>query len=245
MTRDISPDIGKIRLLLTEPHDCSYLDNHLATTAFVDPEIEIDAELYGRMSAMGFRRSGLYLYSPLCSACNACVPARIPVNQFRSSRSQKRCLKRNEDIAVKQVRNISFDQHYPIYDRYISGRHFEGDMFPPSQEQFEQFLGNAWDCSRFLEFSIDEQLIGCAVVDQLPNALSAIYTYFDPHYAERSLGTLAVLLQIQLAQQMGLEHLYLGYWIADCQKMNYKTKYQPLELLQENTWRLSALRALI
>ena len=117
MTRDISPDIGKIRLLLTEPHDCSYLDNRQATTAFVDPEIEIDGALYGRMSDMGFRRSGLYLYSPLCSACNACVPARIPVDIFRPSRSQKRCLKRNSDITVRQVKNISFDEHYTVYDR--------------------------------------------------------------------------------------------------------------------------------
>jgi arginine-tRNA-protein transferase len=239
MTRDISPDIGKIRLLLTEPHDCSYLDNQQATTAFVDPETEIDAQLYGRMSAMGFRRSGLYLYSPLCSACNACVPARIPVMDFRPSRSQKRCLKRNGDIVVKQVKHISFDQHYPIYDRYICARHHQGDMFPPSREQFEQFLGNAWDCTRFLEFRIGKQLIGCAVVDHLPAALSAIYTYFDPEYAERSLGTLAVLLQIQLAQQLELEYLYLGYWIADCQKMNYKTHYRPLQLLWENTWQLA------
>ena len=239
MTRDISPDIGKIRLLLTEPHDCSYLDNRQATTAFVDPEIEIDDALYGRMSDMGFRRSGLYLYSPLCSACNACVPARIPVDIFRPSRSQKRCLKRNSDITVRQVKNISFDEHYPVYDRYISGRHYQGDMFPPSRDQFEQFLGNAWDCTNFLELCIDGELIGCAVVDVLPNALSAIYTYFDPDYTARSLGTLAVLFQIQLAQHMGLGYLYLGYWIEDCQKMSYKTNYKPLELLQENTWRLS------
>jgi arginine-tRNA-protein transferase len=188
---------------------------------------------------MGFRRSGLYLYSPLCSACNACVPARIPVMDFRPSRSQKRCLKRNGDIVVKQVKHISFDQHYPIYDRYICARHHQGDMFPPSREQFEQFLGNAWDCTRFLEFRIGKQLIGCAVVDHLPAALSAIYTYFDPEYAERSLGTLAVLLQIQLAQQLELEYLYLGYWIADCQKMNYKTHYRPLQLLRENIWQLA------
>jgi arginine-tRNA-protein transferase len=111
-------------------------------------------------------------------------------------------------------------------------------MFPPSRDQFEQFLGNAWDCTRFLEFRIKGQLIGCAVVDQLPDALSAIYTYFDPDYAERSPGTFAVLLQIQLAQEMGLDHVYLGYWIADCQKMSYKTNYQPLEVLEQNTWRV-------
>ena len=239
MTRDISPDISKIRLLLTEPHECSYLEGRQATTAFVDPDISVDTELYGRMSAMGFRRSGTYLYSPMCGSCNACVPARISVDLFVRNRSQKRCWKRNSDVQVNQKDAIDLDEHYPIYDRYISARHQDGDMYPPSREQFEQFLGTAWDCTNFLEFRVGGKLIGCAVMDVLPNALSAIYTYFDHEESVRSLGTLAVLFQISLAQQLGMKSLYLGYWIEDCQKMSYKTNYQPLELLQENTWQMS------
>ena len=111
-------------------------------------------------------------------------------------------------------------------------------MFPPTRDQFEQFLGNAWDCTCFLEFRENGELIGCAVVDVLPDALSAIYTYFHPDYSTRSLGTLAVLFQIELAQKLNMTYLYLGYWVAGCQKMEYKTNYKPLELLQENTWRL-------
>ncbi len=239
MTRDISPDIGKIRLLLTEPHACSYLEGRQATTAFVDPDAAIDTALYAQLSTVGFRRSGPYLYSPLCKECKACIPARIPVNLFVASRSQKRCLKRNSDIVVSLVDSICLTEHYPIYEAYISGRHYEGDMFPPTSQQFEQFLGNAWDCTRFLEFRLDGALIGCAVVDWLPDALSAIYTYFLPEHASRSLGTLAVLLQIQLATKSSLAYLYLGYWITDCQKMSYKANYRPLEILSENTWQLS------
>ena len=238
MTRDISPDIGKIRLLLTEPHECSYLEQRQSTTAFVDPDIAISSELYGRMSAMGFRRSGPYLYSPFCTDCKSCIPARIPVEAFVPSRSQKRCLKRNQDVQVKQVSTLDFDEHYPVYDRYIRARHYQGDMFPPSRTQFEQFLGNAWECTGFLELRVDGELIGCAVVDSLPNALSAIYTYFEPDQSARGLGNLAVLLQINLAQELAMDYLYLGYWISDCRKMSYKTNYSPLELLQENTWRL-------
>lgn len=238
MTRDISPDVGKIRLLLTEPHPCSYLEDRSATTAFVDPDLEIDTELYARMSAMGFRRSGPYLYSPYCNSCNACVPARIPVLDFTPNRSQKRCWKRNRDIEVAQVESIDFAEHYPVYEAYISRRHHTGDMYPPSQAQFEQFLGNSWDCTNFLEFRVNDRLIGCAVIDVLPKALSAIYTYFDPGESARSLGTLAVLFQVKLAQRLSMDYLYLGYWVSDCQKMNYKTNYQPLELLQENSWSL-------
>lgn len=238
MTRDISPDVGKIRLLLTEPHPCSYLEGRSSTTAFVDPDLEIDAALYGRMSAMGFRRSGPYLYTPYCNNCHACVPARIPVMDFVANRAQKRCWKRNRDIEVAQVDSIDFAEHYPVYDAYISDRHRSGDMYPPTQDQFEQFLGNTWDCTNFLEFREDGRLIGCAVVDVLPDSLSAIYTYFDPEESKRSLGTLAVLFQVKLAQKLAMDYLYLGYWVSDCQKMNYKTNYHPLELLQDNSWSL-------
>jgi len=79
MTRDISPDIGTIRLCLTEAHECSYLPGEQSTTAFVDPNRRIDLELYSRMTTLGFRRSGPYLYAPKCGSCSACVPARIPV----------------------------------------------------------------------------------------------------------------------------------------------------------------------
>jgi arginine-tRNA-protein transferase len=99
-------------------------------------------------------------------------------------------------------------------------------------------LGNSWDCTNFLEFRVNDRLIGCAVIDVLPKALSAIYTYFDPGESARSLGTLAVLFQVKLAQRLSMDYLYLGYWVSDCQKMNYKTNYQPLELLQENSWSL-------
>ena len=238
MTIDIAPELKSIRLRLTEPQACSYLDDRIATTGFVDPNIAVDNQLYGRLSAMGFRRSGNHLYTPLCGGCNACVSARIPVASFSPNRSQKRCSKGNADVAIRHTSSIDFDEHYPVYHEYICDRHENGDMYPPSREQFDQFLGSVRDCTTFLEFRVANRLIGCAVVDVLPNALSAIYTYFDPACSSRSLGTLAVLRQVALAQELGLKYLYLGYWIADCQKMRYKTNYRPLELLRENAWQI-------
>ncbi|MGB1402315.1 MAG: arginyltransferase [Porticoccaceae bacterium] len=238
MNRDATEKIDQIKLLLTEPHECSYLSQQQAITGFVDPELTINNALYGRLTALGFRRSGPYLYSPFCSSCQACIPARIPVIDFQPNRSQKRCLKRNADLQVVEVDCIDFDEHYPLYEDYIINRHQDGDMYPPSKDQFKQFLGSNWDCSRFLELRADNKLLGCAVVDHLPHALSAIYTYFNPLESVRGLGTLAVLLQIDLAQSLNMDYLYLGYWIADCEKMRYKTNYRPIELLQEKTWRL-------
>jgi arginyl-tRNA--protein-N-Asp/Glu arginylyltransferase len=239
MSRDISADMQRIKLFQTEPHACSYLPGRDSTTAFVDPEMSVDPEIYERLSMVGFRRSGSYLYTPMCTACRACVPARLPVAQFRPTRAQKRCLKRNVDLKVAQCDSIDLEKHYPLYAKYISERHAGGDMSPPTKLQFEQFLGEAWECTQYLEFYLDDELIGCAVVDVLPDSLSAIYTYFDPAHDRRGLGNLAVLLQIQMAARMDKRYVYLGYWIEDCQKMNYKKQYQPIELLQENSWQLS------
>ncbi len=76
------------------------------------------------------------------------------------------------------------------------------------------------------------------VCDKLDDGLSAVYTYFDPDYPKRSLGVFGILSQIQLAQELNLKYLYLGYWIKESQKMAYKSEYRPLELLVEKRWRL-------
>ncbi len=239
MTRDISPDIGRVRLLLTEPHDCSYLEGRRSTTAFVDPRLRIDTQLYSQMTAMGFRRSGAFLYAPKCAQCSACVAARVPVAQFKRNRSQRRCWSKNNDITVDELNIINPGEHFPLYARYINARHRDGDMYPPSRKQFEEFLVKPWESTVFLEFRLADMLIGCAVVDSLNNGLSAIYTYFDPAYADRSLGNWAILYQISMAQRLGLDYLYLGFWIADCAKMKYKANYRPLELYRENNWQLA------
>ena len=239
MSTDQSGPIQQIKLLKTAPHACSYLNGREASTAFVDPELEIDSDLYARLSENGFRRSGPYIYTPMCGDCVACVSARIPVDLFAHSRSQRRCVKANSDLKVICVNSIDITEHYTVYADYINQRHADGDMYPPTTEQFVDFLGTAWDCTQFVEFRVDTKLIGCAIIDVLPDAISAIYTYFDPDEERRGLGKFAVLYQIAMAKELALSHVYLGYWIEDCKKMSYKRQYQPIELLQENTWKLT------
>ena len=229
-------NLSSIRLFATHPHDCSYLPGEEATTVFVDPATEIDAELYSRLSELGFRRSGRHLYRPRCESCQACVPARIPVADFKPDRRQKRCLKRNQDLVVCEVGNIASDEHYQLYEAYINGRHADGDMYPPSREQFDSFLTNEWGVTRFLEFRLEGKLLAVAVTDQLDNGLSAVYTFYDPEQTRRSLGVFAVLHQVQRAYAAGLPAVYLGYWIKQCHKMAYKIDYRPLDLLVQNHW---------
>lgn len=225
-----------IKLFATQPHGCSYLPEQEAKTIFIDPELEVDQNIYTQLSDSGFRRSGASLYRPHCGDCQACISVRVPVAEFKPTRNQKRCLKRNSDVEVTAVTNIDSDEHYQVYEQYINNRHSDGDMYPATREQYQGFLTSEWGCTRYLEMRVEGKLIGVAVSDQLDNALSAIYTFFDYREDKRSLGRFAVLHQIERAKQLGIDFLYLGYWIKQCEKMSYKTQYRPIELLIEQQW---------
>jgi len=236
----VTSSLRDLKVYTTYPHSCSYLEDQEATTLFIDPRQEVDQHLYSSLSNLGFRRSGNHVYRPHCSQCNACIPARIPVQQFQPSRSQRRTLKRNRDLNVERTLDIRDDQAYRLYQRYIEQRHADGDMYPPDREQYESFLNNAWDCTRYYRFYEHQQLLAIAVVDVMTDGLSAIYTFFDPAAAKRGLGSFAILWQVEQAREMGLHYLYLGYWISGCRKMAYKADYQPLELYRNSRWLLDS-----
>lgn len=221
----------------TPEHPCSYLTGRQATTMFVDPRARVDKHLYSQLTELGFRRSGSHYYRPHCRGCDACIPVRIPVQQFRPNRSQRRAWRDNHDIQCHMT-PVSFrEECYQLYDRYIRERHADGDMFPPSREQFSSFLVEGTPDGFFLEMRRGQKLVGMAVVDVLNDGLSAIYTLFDPDEERRGLGTLALLWQIEEAQRRQLQHVYLGYWIRQCRKMSYKTRFRPIEQLVDGHWR--------
>tara|TARA_R110001599_G_scaffold353866_1_gene600917 strand:+ start:40805 stop:41503 length:699 start_codon:yes stop_codon:yes gene_type:complete len=225
-----------LKVYTTYPHSCSYLEDQEATTLFVDPRQAVDKALYSKLSLLGFRRSGSHIYRPHCSHCEACVPARIPVTQFEPRRGQTRTWKRNQDLRVRRSDHLRDEDAFQLYCRYIELRHYDGDMYPPDREQYESFLNDAWDCTHYYRFYDGSTLVALAVVDELQDGMSAIYTFFDPDADKRSLGTFAILWQIERVRALGLEYLYLGYWIRDCKKMAYKSEFRPLELYVKNRW---------
>jgi arginine-tRNA-protein transferase len=225
-----------LKVYTTYPHSCSYLEKQEATTLFVDPRQRVDQALYSNLSALGFRRSGSHIYRPHCTHCEACVPARIPVALFEPKRSQQRTLKRNQDLVVERTDDIRDETAFELYRRYIDLRHADGDMYPPDREQYESFLNNAWDCTRYYRFYDRGELIALSVVDELLDGLSAIYTFFEPAAQKRSLGNYAILWQIEQARKKQMDYLYLGYWIRECQKMAYKSHYRPLEVYLNGRW---------
>lgn len=229
-------ELARLKFYATQPHACSYLPNEQATTLFLDPSQPMNGQIYAELSELGFRRSGDHLYRPHCQLCKACVPARIPVARFRPSRKQTRVLKRNLDIKVTRCDPGFTEERYQLYARYISERHADGDMFPPSRGQFSTFLVSRLPYAFFYEMRVEDRLIGIAVTDVLPNGMSAVYTFYDPSEERRSLGVFGILWQVAETRRLGLDAVYLGYWIKGCRKMSYKTEYRPIELFVNQRW---------
>lgn len=230
-------DNDELRLMtLIEPQTCGYLPGEQSNSVFIDTQTPPTWHQYSNLSRMGFRRSGSHFYRPHCPSCNACTPCRVDVKHFNWRRRFKRIALRNTDLQATFIKPVTDAEHYNLYAHYIEARHSDGEMYPPSQEQFRDFIARDTGFSWFLDIRQDGKLLATSLVDVLDDGLSAIYTFFDPAESERSLGVFAVLQQILKAEEQKLPYLYLGYWISEHKKMGYKSIYQPLELFLHDQW---------
>ncbi len=228
----------QLSFFITPPHKCPYLTEKTSKTIFLSPEIASDNLLYTALINQGFRRSGEHIYRPNCESCSACLSVRIPVFEYKNTRSNRRILNKAKRFRYS-VEPANFNQkHYLLFDRYISQRHQDGDMFPTSPRQFKDFLLCDWLEVNYLNiFDIKTgALIGTCVYDIVNDGFSAIYTFFDPDYEKFSIGKLAILKLMELVRQAKLPFLYLGYWIKGCQKMSYKGDFRPIEYFTQNHW---------
>lgn len=225
------------RLFLTLPHTCGYFGERNTQNLVIDPAAPHLDLLYPAALANGFRRAGNHLYRPRCPTCHACVPCRIPVNDFQPDRSQRRCLAGNAGLAIVDSEPGYTDERFDLYQRYLHGRHLGGGMDDADADDFEQFLYAPWSNTRFIEMRAGQTLLGVAVTDQCTDSLSAVYTFFDPREQRRGLGTRAILAQIDMARRTRRSYLYLGFWIHGHPKMDYKRRFRPLEILKQGQWR--------
>ena len=231
-------DTDNVRMFRTGTHACGYWADREARDLVLDPRDPRLPQLYPMALDWGFRRSGDIVYRPSCAGCQACVAVRVPVATFRPDRSQRRCLKRNADVDARIVAPLRTAEHLALYRKYLTTRHRGGGMDDHGAPEFEQFLIGSWNQGRFLELREhgSHRLLAVAVTDLVDGALSAVYTFYDPDQAERGLGTLAVLKQLEWAARDRRSHLYLGYWIAGHAKMDYKRRFQPLEGFNGRGW---------
>ena len=226
----------RIKLYQGSVNDCSYLDDRKAINIYADPHHPHPRAVYNQLIKRGFRRSGEYVYRPGCNDCSACVPVRIRAQEFTPRRTDKRNLKANLDLKVDYTPARYTDEYFSLYRRYLDTRHPGGGMDEPEPEDFERFLLNPWGETVFVEIRANNVLVGIAVTDATSDGLSAVYTFFDPDYANRALGKYCIIQQIELCNVMNLPYLYLGYWVDGCRKMQYKTDFKPQEHFDGQRW---------
>lgn len=228
--------LATLHFYLTAPYPCSYLPELQARSQVAAPGSLVTPQIYSELIQHGFRRSGTYTYRPRCDTCQACVPLRVLAQDFQPTRSQRRTAKRLADMQVSLHELQDKPEYYALYQRYQRARHKDGGMDNDDRESYSNFLLQSHVDTLLVEFREQDILRMVSVIDVLADGLSSVYTFFEPDLPQRGYGVYNVLWQIDLCRHLGLDHVYLGYWIAASAKMSYKTKYQPAQGLINGVW---------
>ncbi len=215
---------------------CSYLDGYKTRMEYKYIE-NATSELNQALVERGWRRFGHYYSRPQCSHCKACLSLRIDVQNYRFSHSAKRAFKKAEGIRyVIQMPSIS-NEHLELYDKYHrfmeQKRGWQYYYLKP-QSYHELYVSGAQDFGKEVLYFYEDKLIGVDLIDFLDDGISSIYFYYDPDFAHLSLGRLSIYEQLILAKEYGLEWIYLGYYVENCQSLKYKGTYHPYQILQGN-----------
>jgi leucyl-tRNA---protein transferase len=232
----------KLQFYVTTPYACGYIAKNLAQSLIAAPHHLVNADVYSELITQGFRRSGKFAYRPHCEHCNKCIPVRIVLDQFIPRRSQKRAYKYHQDLTATLL-PLGFDEaHFRLYAAYQALRHTAEDDIQQKAvgneaEQYKQFLCQSNVDSVMIEFrDAYNQIRIVSVVDKLKDGHSAVYTFYDAAEPKASYGTYAIMWLIDWTKSLNLPYLYLGYWIAESQKMAYKEKFNLQEQLIDGEW---------
>jgi len=223
-------------LQLAPDHSCMYLPGKTSRVRAILAH-RIPPALYHQFMDAGFRRSGFLIYQPACPGCRSCEPIRIPVDQFKPSKSQRRCWRRNQDLRVTIGAPVVSDEKYDLYRRYLHDWH--GRCDGDSWEDFEAFLYDS--PVKTIEFTYRDTagtLLAVGICDLCALSLSSVYHFFDPDHARRGIGTYGVLREIEFARSRAVPYYYLGYWVYGCKSMTYKADFTPHQILDtDGIWR--------
>lgn len=217
----------------TRPYPCGYLPTATARLEY-RVLLDVTAAQHEALLQRGWRRFGHEWFRPVCPACTACRSLRLPLTTFTPSRSQRRTLQQNADIAVVVQAPTVTAEHIRLYNAYHADMHqrrgWPRHTINPAA-YVQQYLGASWDFAYEFLYYAHGRLLGVGLADITPTALSSVYFFHDPAWRPHAPGVFSVLQQLAYAQRQGLQYHYLGYWIADCPSMAYKAQYRPHELL--------------
>jgi arginyl-tRNA--protein-N-Asp/Glu arginylyltransferase len=226
-----------LTFLLTREAPCPYLPGRRERKLVTELTGPDAAESYDLLSRAGFRRSHAVAYRPACQGCQACVPVRVPVASFVPGRSLRRVARRNANLTVALRPARATTEQFALFGRYLARRHGDGEMAGMGFADYRSMVEDTPIDSGVIELrDPDGNLVGCCLLDRSADALSAVYSFFDPDLAADSLGSYIVLRLIEEAKRRGLPYVYLGYWIAASRKMAYKIRFRPLEAFGSDGW---------
>lgn len=229
---------NQLPFFLTAPSPCPYLPGRSERKVFTKLDLAEGPGLNDALTHAGFRRSQSILYRPACERCSACRSARIPVAAFTPNKTQKRCERRNSDLLRLPKPAEATPEQFALLTHYLDVRHGDGDMAGMDYFDFAGMIEDGAQRTDIVEYrDLDGRLVACALVDQLIDGYSLIYSFFDPTLDRRSLGVFMILDHVQRAREQGLDYVYLGYWVHGSAKMDYKAGYKPLEILEPGGWR--------
>ncbi|RUW88230.1 arginyltransferase [Mesorhizobium sp. M7A.F.Ca.US.010.02.1.1] len=235
------------QFFLTAPSPCPYLDGQFERKVFTHLVGDKAAEMNDLLTQGGFRRSQNIAYRPACETCRACVSVRILAQEFVASRNMKRVLQHNSDLVGHMHNAEPSTEQYSLFRSYLDARHRRGGMSDMTVLDYAMMVEDTHVDTKVIEYRRrgpdtfitgrgQGELIAVALTDKMADGLSMVYSYFNPDFEERSLGTFMILDHIARARAMGLPHVYLGYWVNGSRKMNYKMRFMPQEHLGPKGW---------
>jgi leucyl-tRNA---protein transferase len=227
----------QLRFYLTAPAPCPYLPGKRERKVFTALEGDDSYGLHDALTHAGFRRSQNIAYRPACEGCDACVSARVPTQAFTWTRSRKKILARNDDLSRTFRKARATEEQYWLLRRYLDHRHAGGGMAEMTAFDYAAMVEESAVATGVIEYrDAGGTLVAAALVDMVSDGLSMVYSYFDPTDPSRSLGTFLILDAIRQCARAEVAFVYLGYWVRGSAKMDYKIRFQPLELLSTAGW---------
>jgi arginine-tRNA-protein transferase len=233
------------RFFVTSPAPCPYLPGRSERKVFTELKGPHAEQLNEALGRIGFRRSQTVAYRPACLDCQACVSVRVVAGMFRPSASQKRVLRRNDDLIVTECRPWATDEQFALLAEYLGQRHPDGGMAAMDELDYADMVEHTPVNTVVTEYREPGhggrrgRLVGACLTDRQGDGLSMIYSFFDPdHPQRRELGSFIILDHIRRAAAEGLPYVYLGYWVQGSRQMQYKIRFRPMERLTRDGWQL-------